>query len=82
MNDLTIMNKTQRDIHHLAINKNDKELKEFIDSLCFVTFSSPNLLMCVFILAEHQHYYDIIKHVDEDCVHTIYVDPQKYSVYN
>ena len=27
-NDLTITTKTQRDIHHLAMNKNDKEIKE------------------------------------------------------
>ena len=42
----------------------------------------PKLLMHVFILTEHQQNYDIIKHVNEDCVHTIYFDPQKYPVCN
>ena len=31
-NGLKIITKTQRDIHHLAINKNKKESKEYIDS--------------------------------------------------
>ena len=42
----------------------------------------PKLLMDVFILIEHQQNYDIIKHVNKDCVHTIYFDPQKYPVCN
>ena len=42
----------------------------------------PKLLMDVFILTEHMENYDIIKHVNEDCVHTIYFDPQKYPVRN
>ena len=38
-NGLTIMTKTQRDFDRLAINKNDKEIKEYIDTLCFNMFS-------------------------------------------
>ena len=38
--------------------------------------------MDVFVLTEHRQIYDIIKHVNKDCVHTIYFDPQKYPVYN
>ena len=54
-NGLTIMNKTQRDIHQLAINKNDKRIKEYIDSLCIDMFTpwEPQLLMDVFLLTEH-----------------------------
>ena len=83
-NGLTITTKTQRDIHHLAMNKNDKEIKEYIDSLCINIFSlwEPKLLMNVFISIEHQQNCDIIKHVNEDCVHTIHFDPQKYPVCN
>ena len=83
-NGLTITTKTQRDIHHLAMNKNDKEIKEYIDTLCIDMFSPwvPKLLMDVFILSEHREKYDIIKHVNEDYVHTIYFDPHKYSVSN
>ena len=49
------MTKTQRDIHHLAINKNDIEIKKYIDSLCIDMFSSwrPKLLMDIFILKGH-----------------------------
>ena len=67
---LIITTKTQRDIHHLAINKNDKKIKEYIDSLCIDMFSpwEPKLLMDVFILTEHQQNYDIIKHMNKDCV--------------
>ena len=47
--------KTQRGIHHLAINKNNKEIKEYIDSLCINMFSpwEPKLLMEVLILTEN-----------------------------
>ena len=38
-NGLTITTKTQRDIHHLAMHKNDKEIKEYIYSLCIDMFS-------------------------------------------
>ena len=38
--------------------------------------------MDVFILTDHWQNYDIIKHVNEDCVHTICFDPQKYPVCN
>ena len=49
-NGFTIMSKTQRDIHHLAINKNDKEIKEYIDSLCIDIFSPWNLnYWCIYI---------------------------------
>ena len=49
------MNKIQRGIHQLAINKNDKKIKEYIDSLCIDMFSpkQPKLLMDVFILTAH-----------------------------
>ena len=30
----------------------------------------------------HPQNYDIIKHVNKDCVHTIYFDPQKYPICN
>ena len=54
-NGLTIMTKTQIDIHNLAINKNYKEIKEYIDSLCINMFSpwERKLLMDVYILTEH-----------------------------
>ena len=54
-NGLTITTKTQRDIHCLAINKNNKEIKEYIDSLCIDMFTpwEPKLLMDVYILTEH-----------------------------
>ena len=54
-NRLTISTKTPRDIHHLTINKNNKEIKENIDSLCIDMFSpcEPKLLMDIFILEEH-----------------------------
>ena len=67
------MIKTKRDIHHLAINKNDEESKEYIDILCFDMFSpwEPKLLIDIFILAKHQQNYDIIKYANETCVHTI-----------
>ena len=39
----------------------------------------PKLLIDVFISAEHQQDYSIIKHLDEDCVHTIYFGPLKIS---
>ena len=56
-NSLTIMTTIQRDIHHLAINKNDKEIK---DSFCFDMFSlwEPNLEINIFILTEYQQDYD------------------------
>ena len=79
---LTIMTKTKTDIHHLAMNKNNEEIKNYIDSLCIDMFSpwKPKLLMDVFILTDHIEKYDIIKHINEDCLHTIYFDPQKYPV--
>ena len=82
-NGFTIITKAQRDIYHLA-NKNDKEIKQYIDSLCFDMFSSwePKLLMDAFILTEHWQIYYIINHVNEDCVHTKYFDHQKYLVCN
>ena len=54
-NGLTIASKTQRAIHHLAINKKGKEIKKYIDFLCINIFSTwrPKLLMDVFILTEH-----------------------------
>ena len=84
LNGLTITSKTQRDIHRLAINKNDKEIKQYFDSLYIDMFTpwEPKLLMNVFIWTEHQQNYGIIKHVNKDCVHNIYFDPQKYPVCN
>ena len=54
-NGFIIMTKTQRDIHHLAINENDEEIKEYIESLCINMYSSwkSKLLMDAFILIEH-----------------------------
>ena len=45
-NGVTIMTNTQRDLHHLAINKNDKKIKEYNDYLCFDIFLpwEPKLL--------------------------------------
>ena len=53
-NGFTITTKTQRDIHHLAINKNDKEIKKYINSLCNDMFTpwEPKLLIGVFLLTE------------------------------
>ena len=36
--------------------------------------------MDVFILTQHHEDYDIIKHINEDCLHMLYFDPQKYPV--
>ena len=79
-NGLTII--TKSDIHHLAINKNDKEIKEYLVLLYFNMFSpwEPELLMDVFMLTEYQQDYDIIKYMNEGCVQTIFIDPQKYPV--
>ena len=54
-NGLTDFTKTQRNIHHLTINTNDKEIKEYINSLWFDMFLpwEPKLLMDIFILAEY-----------------------------
>ena len=38
-NGLTIRTKKQRDIHNLAINKNDKKIKEYSDSFCINMFA-------------------------------------------
>ena len=55
-----------------------------IDSFCIDMFSplEPKLLMDVFTLTKHQQNYDLIKHMNEDSVHTIYFDPQKYLFRN
>ena len=81
---LPLQPKHKKDIHHLAVNKIKKEIKEYMNSL-FINMFSPwerKLLMDVFILTEHQQKYDIIKHVNKDCVHNIYPDPKKYPVCN
>ena len=59
LNGITITNKEQRDFYPLDINKNDKEIKNYIDSLDFDKFSpwEPKLFMNVFKLAEHQKDY-------------------------
>ena len=53
-NGFTITTKTQKDSHPVAIDKNDKEIKEYIDYLCIDLFTpwEPKLLMYVFILTE------------------------------
>ena len=38
--------------------------------------------MNFFILTEHHEGYDIIKHVNQNCLHRVYFDPQKYPVSN
>ena len=57
---------------------------EYIDSVCSEMFSPwvPKLLMDAFILTQHHEGYDIIKHVNQDCLRWVYFDPQKYSVSN
>ena len=57
---------------------------EYIDSVCSDMFSPwvPKLLMDVFILSQHHDNYNIIKHVNQDCLHRIYFDPQKYNITN
>ena len=66
------------------LNNNDQKLMDYIDSVCLDMFSpwEPKLLMDVFILSEHHENYNIIKHVNQDCLHRIYFDPQKYHVTN
>ena len=57
---------------------------EYIDSVCSEMFSPwvPRVLMDVFILTQHYEGYDIIKHVNQDCLHRyrVYFDPQKYPI--
>ena len=55
-----------------------------IDSVCWEMFSPwvPKLLMDVFILTWHHEDYNIIKHVNEDCLQRLYFDPQKYPISN
>ena len=69
---------------NFPFNKNDRKLMEYIDSVCSEMFSPwvPKLLMDVFILTQHYEGYDIIKHVNQDCLHRVYFDPQKYPVSN
>ena len=38
--------------------------------------------MDIFILIEHHEDSNIIKHLNEDCLHRVYFDPQKYPVSN
>ena len=55
---------------------------ENIDSVSSEIFSSwvPKILIDFFILTQYQEIYDVIKHVNEDFLHTIYIDPQTYPV--
>ena len=66
------------------LNNNDQTLMDYIDSVSSDMFSPwvPKLLMDVFILREHHENYNIIKHVNQDCLHRIYFDPRKYHVTN
>ena len=65
---------------NFPFKKNDMNLMEYINSVCSETFSPlvPNLLMDVFILTQHHEGYDIIKHFNQDCLHRVYFNPQKY----
>ena len=67
---------------NFPFNNNDSKLMEYIDSVCSEMFSPwvSNLLMDVFILTQHYKGCDIIKHVNQDCSHRVYFDPQKYPV--
>ena len=69
---------------NFPFNKNDRKLMENIDSVCSEMFSPqvPKSLMDVFILTQHYEGYDIIKYVNQDCLHRVYFDPQKYPVCN
>ena len=57
---------------------------EYIDSVCSEMFSSwvSKLLMDVIFFTQHHKGYDIIKHVNLDCLHRIYFDPQNYPASN
>ena len=36
----------------------------------------PKLLMDILILTQHYKGYDIIKHINQDCLHRVYFDPK------
>ena len=57
---------------------------EYIDSVYSEIFSPwvPTLLMDVFIFNQQHEGYDIIKHVNQDCLHRVCFNPQKYPVSN
>ena len=59
-------------------------LMEYIDSVCWEIFSSwvPKLLMDIHIQTGHHEDYNIFKHLNEDCLHIVYFDPQKCPVSN
>ena len=69
---------------NFPIHKNDRKLMEYIDSVCSEMFSPwiTQLLMDVLILTQHHEGLDIIKHVNQDCLHRVYFNPQKYPVSN
>ena len=81
-NGLTIMLSKEELNSNFPFNKNDRKLMEYIDSVCSKMFSPwvPKILMDIFILTQHYEGYDFIKHVNQDCLHMIYFDPQKYPV--
>ena len=80
-----IITAPKRKIYYkFTTNKNDRNLKENIFSVCSNMFSpwEPKLLMDGFILWDYHQDYYIIKHINQDCLFTIYYDPQKYLVSN
>ena len=79
-----MLSKEQESNPKLHLNNNDQTLMDYIDSVCSDMFSPwvPKLLMDVFILSEHHENYNIIEHVNQDCLHRIYFDPRKYHVTN
>ena len=68
---------------NFPFNNNKRKLMEYIDSVYSEIFSPwvPKLLMDV-ILIQHYEGYDIIKHVNQDCLRRVYFGPQKYPVSN
>ena len=83
-NGLTIISSKEKVDSNFPFNKNDRKLMECIDSVCLEMFAPwvPKLLMDVFILTQHYEGYDINKHVNQDCLHRVYFDPQECPVSN
>ena len=57
---------------------------EYIDSVCSEMFSpcEPKLLMDIFILTQHHEGYDIIKDINQVCLHRVCFNPQNYPISN
>ena len=60
------MSPKEKGMTNQPFDTNDKNQKEFIDSVCSEMLSpwEPKLLMDVFILAKHHKDYNVIKHVN------------------